>query len=254
MAVSRQSPDTLWLHDDGGRGRVYAVRSDGRTVLRLNVRARIDDLEDIAIGLGPVAGIDFLYLADIGDNRKNRREVRVIRFPEPSLPRAHNEEELEIKEAEVFRLRYPDRPHDAETLMIDAATGDLFIATKEDRGSRLYRAALGDLGAGGLATLEFAGDLNVGKVSGGDISRTGDWILVRSEDEGWLWTRGSGEDVADAILRIPHRVHVRSTGQGKNVKAVGFSPDGLGYYTISMGKEEAIFHFPIVVADPDASR
>jgi hypothetical protein len=250
LAVSRQNPDVLWLHNDGAKKHVFAVRTDGRLAARLNVRAKFDDIEDIAIGLGPEPGVDFIYLGDIGDNNADRREIRVIRVPEPTLSKT-DDEELKIKDPEVFRLRYPDGPHDAEALMIDAATGDLFIATKQQRGARLYRAAVSDLGSEGVTNLELVGYLNVDDISGGDISRTGDWIMLRSEDRGWLWARTSGEDVAAAMQRTPVRVLTRGSEQGKNGEAVGFSPDGRGYFTVSEGKQEAAYYFPIVSEGTD---
>jgi hypothetical protein len=253
LAVSRQNPDILWLHNDGAKKHIYAVRTDGRPAARLNVRTKFDDIEDIAIGLGPQPGTDFLYLGDIGDNKEDRREIRIVRVPEPSLSQS-DDEELKIKDPEVFRLRYPDGPHDAEALMIDSATGDLFIATKSPRSSRLYHAALDDLQSGGVTTLELAANLDVDDISAGDISRTGDWIILRSEDRGWLWARQPGEEVAAALERAPVRVLTHGRGQGKNGESIGFAPDGRGYFTISEGKHEVMYFFPVVGSDPDDSR
>ena len=41
------------------------------------------DWEDIAAGPGPVSGVAYLYLADIGDNAKARTSVQVYRVREP---------------------------------------------------------------------------------------------------------------------------------------------------------------------------
>jgi hypothetical protein len=256
LAVSRQNPGVLWLHNDGGNEDLYAVRTDGQPAARLNVRTSIDDLEDIAIGLGPLPGTDFIYLGDIGDNNASRREVRVVRFPEPSLSpidRGNEELRLDVKDPEEFLLRYPDGPHEAEALLIDAAIGELVIVTKERRRARLYRVALDDLQPRGVTTLELAAVVNVGEITAGDISRTGDWVILRGEDRGWLWARQPGEDVGGALLRAPSRVLVRGDGQGKNGKAIGFSLDGHGYFTVSGGKRAPVFYFPIIVVDPDAS-
>jgi hypothetical protein len=251
LAVSRQNPNVLWLHNDGGNKRVFAVTSDGALAASVRLRAKIDDVEDIAIGAGPEIGVDFIYLGDIGDNNGNRHEIRVVRLVEPDLSQAGNEE-FDAKRVEEFRLRYPDGPHDAEALMVDPATGDVLIVTK-DRRSRLYRVAADALKVNGVATLELVALLNVGDISGGDISRAGDMILLRTEQRGWLWPRQPGEDLADALGRAPRRVTTRGNGQAKNGESIGFSPDGRGYFTVSEGQREAIYYFPIDAAGTDSS-
>jgi hypothetical protein len=254
LAVSRQNPDMLWLHNDGGNKRVFAVASDGTLAARVRLPAGIDDTEDIAIGSGPEIGVDFIYLGDIGDNDEKRREIRVIRFAEPDLSQAaDSEKEREAEQVTQLRLRYPDGPHDAEALMVDSATGDLYIATKENRRSRLYRAAAENLQPGGVAVLELAAFLNVGDISGGDISRAGDLLVLRSEEVGWLWRRRPGEDLAEALKRAPRAVITRGPRQDRNGEAIGFSPDGRGYFTVSEGKNESIYYFPIAPATDDST-
>ena len=41
------------------------------------------DFEDITQGTGPDAGINYIYLGDIGNNDYDREELYVYRFPEP---------------------------------------------------------------------------------------------------------------------------------------------------------------------------
>jgi hypothetical protein len=246
LAVSRQNPGVIWLHNDGGNKRVFAIGAGGELVAQVRVSAKLDDVEDIAIGSGPEIGVDFIYLGDIGDNNAGRREVRVVRFPEPDLSAA-GDRTIKAEDVEEFRLRYPDGPHDAEALMIDSATGDLLIVTKDGR-ARLYRVAADALQADAAATLELVRLLNVGDVSGGDISRAGDMILLRDEDRGWLWARRPGEEIAAALGRAPRPVITRGHRQGSNGESIGFSPDGRGYLTVSEGKQEAIYFFPIAPA------
>ena len=70
------------------------------------------DVEDLAR-----ARDGTFWLADIGDNGLNRSTIAVERLrPDGS--------------ATLFRLTYPDGPHDAEALLL-TPSGQLFIATKE---------------------------------------------------------------------------------------------------------------------------
>jgi hypothetical protein len=84
----------------------------------------VTDLEDIAVGRDGDA--DVLYLADIGDNGVDRESVRVYRFTEPDPSSLAPITELDVRE-----YVYPDRPHNAETLLIDDANQRLVILTKE---------------------------------------------------------------------------------------------------------------------------
>lgn len=253
LAASRRNADVLWLHNDGDPGQLFAVSTSGKLVALLSCRAAISDLEDMAIGPGPVNDVDYLYLGDIGDNDARRREIRVVRFAEPDLsgPRG---QQLEVTEAEEFRLTYPDGPHDAEALFVDPVTGDLFIVTKEKERARVYSVAGGALQDGAAAKLAAAGKLDVDEVSAGAISADGSRILLRRERQGWLWNRRAGERVADALQRKPEKVPVLGKRQGPNGESIGFGPNGDRYYTVSEGKKQAIYQFDLPGVGEESGR
>ena len=241
--MSRQNANVLWVHNDGPIREVFAVATDGRFIARVSIPVPMDDVEDIAIGPGPKDGVDYVYLGDIGDNNKDRREVRLVRFAEPVL--AAGPVAMTVAQAEAIRLKYPDGARDAETLMVDPVSGDVFIVPKRKKSETvLYRLAADRLSARGLHTLELVGELSFGEVSGGDMSPGGDFVVLRREDRGWLWSRRSGESVPIALQRRPRRVLARGVRQGGNGEAIGFRADGRGYYTLSEGEQEAIYFFP----------
>jgi hypothetical protein len=244
LAVSRQNPDAIWLHNDGDEKQVFAVTTAGQLVARVHVDVPMTDVEDMAIGPGPDKGVDYLYVGDIGDNESSRQEIRVIRFAEPALQNVRDKK-IEAKYVEEFHLRYPDGPHDAEALLVDPTTGDVLIVVKEENRSRLYRVGEDRLKTDATIALELVGYLNVDDVSAGDISPDGDLIILRDEDRGWIWSRPSGTSVADSFKRAPRPVLVRAAGQAQNGEAVGFTPDGNSYYTVSEGDQEAIVIFPV---------
>jgi hypothetical protein len=244
LAVSRKNPDVIWVHNDGGRKQVFAVTTSGKLVTRMRVDVQLIDVEDIAIGPGPEKDVDYVYLGDIGDNQSGRPDVRIVRVAEPDLKTVRGKKH-DATGVEVFHLRYPDGPHDAEALLVDPATGDVFIVVKEKHRSRLYRAAADALRPEAPAMLELAGYLNVSDVSAGDISPAGDLIVLRDEDRGWIWNRTSGSSVQSSLQRSPRPLLVRAGGQAQNGEAVGFTPDGKSYYTVSEGDQEAIVIFPV---------
>jgi hypothetical protein len=80
--------------------------------------------------------------------------------------------------ADVIRLKYPDGPHDAESLLVHPATGDLYIVTKvmaAPAGVYKLKAPFPD---SGVATLTRVGEVRfpnqaMGFITGGDISPDG---------------------------------------------------------------------------------
>ena len=131
---------TLWLHNDSGDGPfLYAVESKTGTLRAIvKVRgAKSEDWESLTHGPG-----GFLYVGDIGDNDEERREVALYRLKEPPIPRpagARREGRAYSGDISTFPLVYPDRPHNAETLLCHPKTGALYILTKEkDGGSEVF--------------------------------------------------------------------------------------------------------------------
>jgi len=252
IAASRKNPNVLWVHNDGDTKYLYAVTTTGSVVCQLATDVLVDDLEDMAIGPGPEKGVDYIiYLGDIGDNDSKRSNIRVIRFAEPSLEAAQGQPTAAL--GQVFRFTYPDGPHDAEALMVDPITGDVLIATKSKKESRVYRAAALK---NDFAKLELVATLDVDNVSAGDISRDGSLLALRKEETGWLWERRSGESLQTALARKPRKIPVLGKNQAKNGESIAFAPDGRGYFTISEGRQGKIYLFdlPAEKADKRATK
>lgn len=132
LAASTRHEGVLWAHNDSGNSfRVFALDASGKVLATVTLTglepkdaARMD-LEDIALGPCAPGGSDrCLYLADIGDNFERRQQVRLFRFPEPEVADA-------TVAVETLAFSYPDRPHDAESLVLEPRTGRLAVVTKE---------------------------------------------------------------------------------------------------------------------------
>lgn len=179
LAASRRHAGVLWTHNDSG-GEPVLLGVDTAGGLRAQVRvagAENKDWEDVA--LGPCPGGECLYVADIGDNDGNRKDVEVYRVPEPTPGDAAT------APAEVVRLRYPDRPQDAEALFV-LPSGDLFVVTKGNQGAvALYRAPA-PFRPGAVVTLERVAGLTesetqrINRVTGADATPDGEWVAVRT--------------------------------------------------------------------------
>jgi hypothetical protein len=224
LVASRQNSDVVWVHNDGASPRIYALTTTGKHVAQLDIAAVCYDIEDIAIGPGPEAGRDYLYLGDTGDNEGRRKAVRVYRVPEPDLSKERGGR-LRSAEVDEFLLTYPGDVQDSEALLVDPASGDIYIVTKEENKGQVYMAAAGDLKSGETLVLKRVLNLKVKKVTGGDISPDGTAIILRSNNDGWLWHRKSGETIIETLaLNKPRDVPVRTPSQDRNGESVGFTP------------------------------
>ena len=159
MARSTRHPHVLWVNNDSGdRARVYAI--DSRTCATVGeVRLRGVEARDFE-GLASSAdagGRGYLWVGDIGDNRDSWPFVTVYRVPEPKRLGTR------VRSARQWRFTYPDRPHNAETLMVDGnmVDGDMvdearvWVATWQLASGGLYSVPLRK----GVATARRVGDV-----------------------------------------------------------------------------------------------
>lgn len=247
IVASRQNPGVLWTENDSGfGGSVFALSTNGALLARYYVPTAFGgNYEDIAIGPGPNPEHQYIYLGDIGDDFLGRFSILVYRFPEPAIYAYQSNAPpiLPTISAQVIELRYPDGPFDAEALMVDPLTGDLFIATKHDEHSRLYRATRAQLDGNGPVTLAFIREMAFSgfrSVSAGDISHDGRLIAMRRNGRAWIWPRALNQTVGDALAATGTTAPVVEEPNGE---AIGFHHTGLGYFTISEGYPTTNYFF-----------
>jgi hypothetical protein len=237
VVASRQNPGVLWTHNDSGYpGSVFALSTNGAYLARYFVpNVFFGNFEDIAIGPGSSPERQYIYLADIGDNSSSRSSVRVFRFPEPAVYgyQAANPRIEAVPDYQEIVMTYPGGPTDAEALMVDPLTGDLFIVSKEDPDARLYRATRAQLDAGGPIQLTFVREMSFSgfrSVAAADISFDGRLVAMRRNGRAWVWTRTPPQTIGDALAVSGTTAPVAAEPNGE---AIGFHGTGLGYFTIS---------------------
>jgi hypothetical protein len=241
IAASRKNAGVLWVHNDSGdTARVFALTTTGRHLGTYNLSGvSVIDCEDIAVGPGPVRDRSYIYLADIGDNNAVRTEVVVYRVEEPAVSVNQQPITVDLTNVETFRLKYEDGARDAETLMVDT-NGDLYIISKREIRSRLYRVAASELTKFGTAVLRFKTELPWGWATAGDILSDGSEIVVRGYNNVSVWHRPSGSNLWEAFKGKEHKVPVATEPQGE---AIAYATDGLGYYTVSEGLNQPIYYY-----------
>lgn len=228
LAASARHPDVFWAHNDSDNAfRAYAIEDSGKIRATLTLTgATPRDIEDIAVGPcepRPDAP-PCLYLADIGDNFQRRDQVRVYRVPEPeqlvdaTLP------------VETLAFTYPDGPHNAESLVIDARSGRLAVITKTPD-------SLGDVYAlDGLRPNETVKAVKLGTLraprdvdrltTGADLHPSGERLLLRTYTHAWEVRRPHAQRLEELIAGQVAEVPSASQAQAE---AIAFSKDGRGY-------------------------
>lgn len=259
IASSARNSGVLWTHNDGSRKRVFAVSTNGATLSNFSFDESVDDVEDMAVGPGPAAGASYLYFGDIGGNNHSgdkREDVQIIRIPEPTvdLAWASSPRSSDFAGVETFTLVYPDGEYDAETLLVDPITADVFVVTKENNSARVYRANLNAAANGSTLDLTFVQTVDFAKASGGDISADGKQIALRREDAAMVWTRCDNEAIDTAFGRAGQGIPVIGTPTEENGEAIAFLRDGSGYVTISEGDDQPIHFFRANCTQPPIVR
>ncbi|MGH3914730.1 MAG: hypothetical protein ACRDTC_15180 [Pseudonocardiaceae bacterium] len=221
-------------------GRRWFAVSDGGTSLRVlvldpadcsvldRITADVDpyDVEDLAL-----AGDGALWLADTGDNGRDRDTVALHRLTRQG-------------DTSLYRLTYPEGPHDVEALLLDHADVP-YLVTKELGAARVYRPT-GELTEAAPTALEQVATLRIELTDtpGGPVGNTGSMLItggavsadrrlvaLRTYTDAYLFPAPGG-DVVAALAATPTRLPLPAEPQGE---ALALTPDG----TLLSGSESA---------------
>lgn len=241
MAASRRNPSVLWVHNDSGdSARVYAINTAGKSLGVYSLSGvQAVDWEDIAIGPGPTDAADYLYCGDIGDNNATHSFITVYRVIEPYVDADQSPVTETLTGVDAIKLQYSDGPRDAETLMVDPLSKDIYIVSKRDTPSKVYRAPYPQ-SATQINTLQLVAALPWGWATGGDISPTGNLIIVRGYLNASLWKVEDKTQLWKAFDTPPCPILLAAEPQGE---AICFNSNGCGYLTTSEGTNQPIYYF-----------
>jgi hypothetical protein len=249
MAASRRNPDVFWTHNDSGdANRIYAFNGRGRHLGVYTIDgASARDWEDICAGPGPQAGVSYLYIGNIGDNAAGAQIKYIYRIPEPAVSASQAPVNVTLTGAATISYQYPDGPRDAETLMLDPQTRDLYVVSKREAQVRVYRAPYPQ-SLTSVNTLQYACTLGFDWAVGGDISPDGSEILIKKYSKMYYWRRLPGQTIAEALseapLSPPYVPEVKS-------EAVAWRADGGGYYSVSEGAAPRLNYYQRLAPEND---
>lgn len=236
--------------DEEPRRRIFFLDEGCRVTRTVRYPSRPRDTEDLAVGADGT-----VWIGDIGDNDRSRQTVAVWRLP------AGGARPL------LYRLTYPDGPHDAEALLLDGA-GRPLIVTKQGGAAGIYAPAR-DLVAGravplvrrgqvrlpGTDTSNPFGFLGRAVVTGAATSPDGRRVVLRTYADAFEFDVAGGDVVAALTGGTPRVVPLPDEPQGESI---AYSRDGRSLLTVSevadqpAGTRPTILRYP-APASPSAS-
>ncbi|MGW5558269.1 hypothetical protein ACWER9_13710 [Micromonospora sp. NPDC003944] len=229
--------------DDEARRRIFFLDHRCAVVRAVSFPSRPRDTEDLAIGRDGA-----IWVADIGDNDRTRTTVAVWRL----APGA--------KQPVLHRMTYPDRPHDAEALLLDAS-GRPLIVTKGGSGTVFLYAPSTDLRPEATTPLTALGQvvlpttttsnpfsfLGRGVITGAANAPEGRRVVLRSYADAFEYDVPDG-DVVRALTTGTARVTpLPDEPQGESIT---YSRDGRSLLTVSesagqpAGTRSTILRYP----------
>ena len=176
-----------------------------------------------ALANGPVAGTNYLYLADIGDNNLVSPQYFIYRFAEPAASA------IVVSAVEKIIFQYPDGSHNAEAILVDNSTKDIYVITKQDTPSRIYKLAYPQ-STTTVNTASRSGILSFTGATSAAISPDGKEILVKTYTAIWKWMKTSGQTIEQSLAGAPVAITYQFEPQGE---AICFKNDNAGFFTLS---------------------
>ncbi|RQX00875.1 hypothetical protein DLJ59_19855 [Micromonospora inaquosa] len=238
--------------DDEARRRIFFLDQRCAVVRTVSFPSRPRDTEDLAIGRDGT-----IWVADIGDNDRSRPTVGVWRL----APGA--------KQPVLHRMTYPDRPHDAEALLLDAS-GRPLIITKGGSGTVFLYAPTTALRADATTPLTALGQVTLpttttsnpfsflgrGVITGAASAPDGRRVALRSYADAFEYDVPDG-DVVRALTTGTARVTpLPDEPQGESIT---YSRDGRSLLTVSesagqpSGTRSTILRYPATATTATAA-
>ncbi|MGW0213523.1 hypothetical protein ACWDXH_03935 [Micromonospora chokoriensis] len=229
--------------DDEARRRIFFLDQRCAVVRAVAYPSRPRDTEDLAVGRDGT-----VWVADIGDNDRSRTTVGVWRLaPGAERPVLH-------------RMAYPDRPHDAEALLLDT-DGQPMIITKGGSGTVfLYRPTTA-LRPGATTPLALAGQVTLpttttsnpfsflgrGVVTGAATAPDGRRVVLRSYADAFEYDVPDGDVVKALTSGTPRTTPLPDEPQGESIT---YSRDGRSLLTVSESADQPPGTRPTILRYP----
>jgi hypothetical protein len=225
IADSKVNAGMLWVQEDGGNNtQLYLINRAAQLNKKIFLKNSINrDWEDIAISTGPVAGKNYIYLAEIGDNNAAYSTAFFYRFEEP------NQTKDTITAIDKIEFVYSDGARDAEAFLVDAATKDIFIITKRDTKSLVYKLAYPQ-STSTINTAILVTTLAYNGVVSAAINISGTEMIIKTYTNLYYYKKAVNIAIDKALQTNYTLLSYQQEPQGE---AISFANDNTGFFTLS---------------------
>jgi hypothetical protein len=214
--------------DEESRRRIFFLDDRCAVVRAVPFPSEPRDTEDLAMGADGT-----IWVGDIGDNDRTRQSVALWRLA-PGADRPV-----------LLRMAYPDRPHDAEALLI-TADGRPLVVTK---GTAELYAPTGALRPGATVPLAKVGQVKLpqtttsnpysfvgrGVVTGAATAPGGRRVVLRTYADAFEYDVPDGDVVAALTRGTPRITPLPDEPQGESIT---YSTDGRSLFTVSESADQ----------------
>ena len=239
VSQSRRWPGVYWVHNDSGDDpRVFAVDATGKVIIPDWLQDRFHGEEKVD-GKKPWSGLEvllsvnqdweditvdenYLYIADVGNNANDRRDLGVYVLTEPNP--------YERRSARILKylpVRYPEQRsfpaeiwhYDCESLFV--SDGKLYFITKHrqpgqhdeyEQGANLYRLDTTASDQLNVLTLVDSHPL-LTLITGADVSADGQHLAVISSVGVWVFNKPEAGDAWFSSVPRGHALSFRDVRQ-----------------------------------------
>jgi hypothetical protein len=228
IGASYVTQGAFWTEQDSGNeNKIYLFDKAGGKLGSAKLPVANRDWEDLSTGPGPTAGVNYIYLAEIGDNKSQYPIKYIYRFPEPTFLAGTTS--VTLTAVDIITFHFPDGTKNAETLMVDPLTKDIYVVSKEDSGATIYVAKYPQELNKDFAMIK-VGKLPISTITSGDISPDGKEVVLKDYGQIFYWKKTGNETISQLLKKTPVKLPYNGEPKGE---AICFGADGSGYYTTS---------------------
>jgi hypothetical protein len=242
IVASRCNENVLWTHNDSGDDAlIFALNKSGKKLATYKVaNAKNYDWEDIATSK-ETDGKCFLYIGEIGNNKRTKSEMTVYKIIEPKvsgeITNSTKKSPIATEQAESIKFKYPDGNYDSESLMIHPKTQDIYVLTKSLVGASVV------FKVGKKSIAEKVADVSVpavpsGFLTGAEISPDGTRIIICDYFNAYeIVLSKNAKDFNEIWKQKPLVIELSERKQGE---AICYSADGKSIIATSEKKNSPI--------------
>lgn len=258
-AVKVANSGILWAIVDGATNYLLALNTADATTNGKWTCTGLTTSDVESMASANIGGLNYVYLGDTGDNANARGTFKIVRIIEPTVTGSDGATTDFEEIVGQFTGTAPTHK-DVECMLVDPATGDMFVITKREALPGVYKL---DHAASYAGTQDFVfqGDMfaipdsyntnspsNGGNVTGGAISPDGTEILIKNYSNVYHFTRDPNtQTILEALQGAPTVLPSYVGGPTANLaaakvdhptqepqgEAICWSSDGRDYWTAS---------------------